>query len=492
MIRSLIFLWLVVLTPVNTAIAHSPHRETPPWQAASSWPDRIIVNPGADPTQSFFVTWRTDESVGRTVAQIAKATSDARFDLGAQTKAAKTERLNLTEFIGPDGDIPILENMGLPPAHYHSVEFSGLEPDTLYAYRVRGRRGHWSAWRQVRSAPQDGPLRFVFFGDAQTAIRSHVTRSFDAAARVFPDPHFAIHGGDLVNTAVYDKEWAEWFEAMGRLAVTVPSIPVTGNHDYVNFDKDKPRDGDGKLFIARKSVSPLWRPQFSLGEVESLPPDLRETVYDVKYGDQLHVFVLDSSGVAWGRQLGWLHDKLATTNANFTVVTMHHPIFSFVGGREHPSSRERRLALLRLLKQGNIDLVLTGHRHTYQRGAYGDNVARFAAGDESKVETVFLTTASSTKRGRSKIEGWRRYTDTQKGDFSLTRYADNTPIFATFEIHGTLLSYRAIDAVGELYDAFTMTKNGDGTLSITNNPIVSRPPKTYKNTGPYRPWDDLR
>ena len=482
---------LLSVVPVSAA-AHPVHRETPPWQQASSWPDRIIVNPGTDPARSFSVTWRTDESVGKTVAQIAVATSDARFDLGAQTEAAKTERLELTEFLGPDGTIEILENMGLPPAHYHSVTFDELAPDTLYAYRVRGHRGHWSAWRQVRTAPTSGPLRFVFFGDAQTAIRSHITRSFDTAARVFPDPHFAIHGGDLVNTAVYDKEWAEWFEAMGRTAVTVPSIPVTGNHDYVNFDKDKARDGDGKLFIARKSVSPLWRRQFTLGEEENLPPDLRETVYDVKYGNQLHVFVLDSSGVAWGEQLAWLETKLSASTAAFTLVTMHHPIFSFVGGREHPAARKRRSALLDVLREGNVDLVLTGHRHTYQRSAYGNDVARFSAGEEAEVETVFITTASSTKRGRSKVDGWERYEEEQGGDFSLTRYGDNTPIFGVFEVDGGALHYRAIDSVGELYDAFTMRKNGDGTLLVTNDPIVASGPKTYDNTGPYRPWDDLR
>lgn len=492
MMKRSILIILSAITFATSAFAHPSDRATPPWQQATTWPDRIIVNPASDPQTSFSVTWRTDESVGRTVAQIVLATADARFDLAATTHAAKTERLELTEFVGPDGTVDILENMDLPPAHYHAVTFKDLVPDTLYAYRVRGSRGHWSAWRQVRTAPDAGPLRFVFFGDAQTGIRSHVTRSFDMAAKIFPDPHFAIHGGDLVNTATYDKEWAEWFEAIGATAVTVPSIPVTGNHDYVNFDKDKPRNGAGKLFLARKSVSPLWRPQFTLNRSEGLPPDLQETVYDVKYGRQAHIFVLDSSGVAWSEQLTWLKKKLKTTDARFTVVTMHHPLFSFIGGREHPAAKERRQSLLRVLKEGRVDLVLTGHRHTYQRSAYGDDVARFAVGEDNFVETVFVTTASSTKRGQSKVDGWQRYECEQDGDFSLTRYADNTPIFALFEIDGDVLTYRAVDAVGEVYDAFEMTKALDGRLVVRNGPEASGDTRTYDNTGPYRPWDDLR
>lgn len=477
----------------SLALAHPDHNHTtPPWQQATSWPDRIIVSPGSDPQTSFSVTWRTEQSVGKAIAQMAPATADARFDLAAISKAATTTRVSLEEFSGPDGSIDMVENAGLGHAHFHSITFTDLQPDTHYAYRVRGAQGHWSPWRQTRTAPAEGPVRFIFFGDAQTAIRSHVTRSFDTAARVLPDPHFVIHGGDLVNTAVYDKEWAEWFEAMGRTAVTVPSIPVTGNHDYVNFDKHLDRRGDGKLFVARKSVSPFWRPHFTLPTTEGLPPDLRETVYNIAYGDQLHLFVLDSSGIAWDDQMAWLADGLSQSTANFNVVTMHHPLFSFVGGNEHPAARERREQLLSVLRKGEVDLVLSGHRHTYQRSAYGDDVARFSAGDDKTVETIFVTTASSTKRGRTKVDGWRRYEKSQDGHFKLVRYADNTPIFATFEVNGPTLTYSAYDAVGEVYDSFAATKTSLGDLTITEGDVVATEPRTYSNSGPYRAWDDLR
>ena len=37
-------------------------------------------------------------------------------------------------------------NEDLPAVRYHSATLTGLEPDTLYAYRVRGAEGHWSEW----------------------------------------------------------------------------------------------------------------------------------------------------------------------------------------------------------------------------------------------------------------------------------------------------------------------------------------------------------
>lgn len=476
------------------ANAHPVQEATspPPWQAPTEWPDRVIVTLAKNPQTSFSVTWRTDQSVGRTIAQIAPATADARFDLMKSTRRAKTEAQVLKTMQTPDGPVSLIANAHLAPVHYHAVTFSELEPDTLYAYRVQGARGHWSPWRQVRTAPLDGPVQFIFFGDAQKGIRSHITRSFDTAAMAAPRAAFAIHGGDLVNTATYDKEWAEWFSALGRTAVTLPSIPVTGNHEYVNFDKDKPRDAGGKLFVARKRVSDHWRPQFTLPVVQSLPDDLSETVYDVRYGPDVHVFVLDSSGVAWNEQLRWLEAGIAQSDATWKILTMHHPLHSFIGGREHPGAKERRLALLKTMERTGIDLMLSGHRHTYQRGQYGDDVSRFAVGDDQAIDTVFIVTAASTGRGVSKVEGWRRYEDELDGDVRLERYGDNTPLFAVFDVEGGTLSYRAIDAVGEVYDAFTLKKGNGGAITLINDKIVGAAPKTYENTGPYRDWDDLR
>ncbi len=460
------------------------------------WPDRIIATLSADPTTSFSVTWRTDESVGVGIAQIAPATADARFDILAETVRGRTERLELERLEDPRRTFEVIQNQGLAPVHHHSVTFSGLEANTLYAYRVRGAPGAWSPWRQLRTAPQAGPLQFVFFGDAQSGVRSHVTRVFDTAAKVAPNARFAIHGGDLVNTAMYDKEWAEWFGALGRTAVTLPSLPVTGNHDYVNLSP--PDAEDTKLFQAPKRVSAHWRPQFTLPVVDTLPEDLAETVYDVRYSRDVHVFVLDSSGVAWDAQMAWLDAGLAATDATWTIVTMHHPLFSFVGGREHPSARERRDALARVLERRTPDVVLTGHRHTYQRGDFGEDAALSAVGDARGVDTVFVVTASTAKRGSTedKLDGWERFSRDEGGDVALRRWADNTPLFAVFDVSAEAgretLSYTAYDAVGHAYDTFVVTKDERGRKVLTDGPEALGETRGYANTGPYKNWDDLR
>ncbi len=469
--------------------------EQPPWQAPSQWPDRIITTLSGDPATEFSVNWRTDISVGVAIAEIVKADPSARFDINAITRRGETTHLKLDHMPGLNEDIQIIENQGLPPVHYHSVTFSGLEPDTQYAYRVRGTQGKWSPWRQLKTASKESPAKFIFFGDAQTGIRSHVTRTFDAAARVAADADFAIHGGDLVNTATYDKEWAEWFAALGRMHLVIPSIPVAGNHDYVNLTKaDNPslNRQESKLFAATKIVTPIWRPQFTLPVVEELPEELHETVYDIRYNQDLHIFVIDSNATAFDQQMMWLESELSKTDARWKVVTMHHPLFSFIGGTEHPAHKKLRMTLLEVMARNDIDLVLTGHRHSYQRGVYGDGVARYTVGEKHAVDTVFLITASSTKRGASKVDGWERFSKEQDGDFKLDRHGDNVPIFGVFEVTQDTMTYTAFDPLGDEYDGFTLSKDADGNKTIEDHPIALTEPYTHENTSKYIPWDDLR
>ncbi len=484
-LRTKLFLLFVASLALFSG-AHEELHKQPPWQKATQWPDRIVATIAEDPTTSFSVTWRTDMSVGVAVAEIAEAKPEARFDILAETVRGTTTHLELDHIAGPDGDIPIIQNHGLPAVHYHSVTFRDLKPDTLYAYRVRGTRGKWSPWRQLRTAPVDGPVQFVFFGDAQTGIRSHITRTFDAAAKAAPFARFAIHGGDLVNTAMYDKEWAEWFQAGGRTFVTIPSIPVPGNHDYYNFDKSE------KLFISNRKVTSFWRPQFELPVVRELPEDLHETVYAIRYSKDLHIFALDSSGVFFDKQLAWLGKSLKASDATWKIATMHHPLFSFVGGTEHPATKDLRLQLLDTLEENDLDMMLTGHRHTYQRAESGRGVHRFEISDAHAVDTVFVVTASSTKRGDTKVEGWDRYSEDQGGDFSLERYGNKVPIFVVIDIDDGQLQYKAIDPLNNVYDAFRLEKDKAGKKTIHNEDPALGPIYRNETLGPYRAWDDLR
>lgn len=468
---------LVLLLP-KLLLAHPP-ASMPPWQQATRWPDRIVVTLPADPATSFAATWRTDASVTETIAQIVRATDDARFDLGARTERARTERLDLEGLELGGERFLAFWNTGLGPVHYHSVVFDGLEPDTVYAYRVRGDRGAWSEWFHVRTAAPSGPVKFVYVGDAQNGVHSHWARLIRSAFATAPDADFILHAGDLVNRASRDFEWAEWFEAVGFIHGMVPALPVAGNHEYERL-------GVGEKTTDRL-LSILWRPQFTLPVDSSLPAELHEAVYELRYSEDVHLFVLSTQSTELVRQALWLDAALDRSDARWKIVSMHHPVFSSGRGRD---SVARRLALLPVLTRHAVDLVLQGHDHTYARGAIGQTPERLGFRDAGgAVSVMFVNSVSGAKQYAFLENGWDRYADQ---GVVLARKAENTQFFQIIEIDGDELRYQARTALGALYDDFVMRKDAEGRKTIVRGATSTLDERTFETTGAYRDAEDLK
>lgn len=461
---------------LNPAVAVHPGAEDdhhqPPWQEATGWPDRIVVTLPDTPQTSFAVTWRTDASVTETRAEIVEARDDARFDLGATAVSAVTEPLDVTGFEALGQRVAIEENEGLPIAHFHSVTFQGLKPDTLYAYRVKGAGDQWSEWLQTRTAAMTGPVSFVYVGDAQNAVRSHWSRLIRAAFQEAPKADFILHAGDLVNRASRDYEWAEWFDATGFIHGMIPAVPVAGNHEYQRLGLPGAEQD--------RVLSVMWRPQFTLPLEPELDDDLQEAVYDLRYSDDLHFFVLSTQNTRIEQQAAWLDRSLEASDAKWKIVTMHHPVFSSGKGRD---SAERRAALLPVLNKHKVDLVLQGHDHTYARGVIGQTPERVAfqsrGGD---VATMFVNSVSGPKQYEFQENGWDRYAD---DEVVLVRRGENTQFFQVITIDGNQLVYKAYTATGALYDDFVMTKNKRGKKRITKGATSTMDERLFSNSGSY-------
>ncbi len=172
-------------------------------------PDRVVLTWKSDPRTTQSATWRTSTAVKDGVGQIQLADHGPLKDQNSVTVKATTEYLksNLSE------------------AHYHSVEFTDLKPNTKYVYRV-GDGANWSEWFQFTTAPSK-PERFsfVYFGDAQNDVRSQWSRVIRQSYSEAPDAKFMVHAGDLINVAESDAEWGDWFKAGSFLHATINCVP---------------------------------------------------------------------------------------------------------------------------------------------------------------------------------------------------------------------------------------------------------------------------
>lgn len=428
------------------------------WDNAGHHPDHIVLNLTADPATSMAVTWRTDATVSRGMAEIALATPAPRFWRNASSYSAVTETLDATGILHAGSVV-----------NYHSVTFEGLIPDTLYAYRV-GDGTHWSEWFQFRTASNENePFSFLYVGDAQNYILDLWARLIREGFRKAPDAGFILHAGDLINNAHSEQEWHEWFAAGGFIHSMVPSISTPGNHEY------RPRTEEEAARYIR-SLSVQWRPQFNLPQ--NGIPGHEETVYYVDYEDA-RIISLDSNQPP-GEQTAWLEKVLQENPKKWTIVTYHHPLYSASERRDNPELRE---AWKPLFDKYRVDLALQGHDHSYARGRsrpYGENVVE-GINKRDYTGTVYVVSVSGGKMYRLEPTRWDAFEGVEQD-----RNAENTQLFQVISIDGNKLSYASYTATGALYDAFDLVKSDGGRP----NRFIERkgeaiPPRYHHNTIPY-------
>ena len=411
-------------------MAHDEHDGLRHWEIPSKDPDRIILTFHGDPSTCRAVTWRTDQSINKSVAQIAEAGVNSKFTSDAVEVVAVTEPFDLGQYKGNSSLV----------VHYHSVRFQGLKPDTLYVYRVGNGSKHWSEWIQFRTAKSTyAPIQFVYFGDAQNDILDHWSRVIRMAYQTAPQASFAIHAGDLVNNAHRDHEWAQWFKAGGFVHSQWTAIPAVGNHEFSPV---------ARLPIGKKKVSIQWRPQFTLPVEKSLDPKLHETVYSVDYQD-VRIIVLNSNDNL-EQQTKYLEDQLKNCTAKWKIVTCHHSVFSPARGRDFKFARENWKPLL---DKYNVDLVLNGHDHTYARGHVP---LRISDGDTPELGTVYVTSVSGPKQyglDRKQILAYKSQ------GYQSDKTAEQTQFFQVITIEDNTLEYIAYTVLGDEYDRATITKD---------------------------------
>ena len=374
-------------------------------------PQRIILNLTAAPATSQAVTWRTRCPVIRPQVQVVRASGLASFDDAPRCIDARSEAVALGK--------------GFSVVH-HAVVIDGLEPATVYAYRV-GATGAWSEWNQFKTASSEAePFAFVYFGDPQEEILSKCSRVFRAAYKQAPDADFWHFVGDLVDNGDRDGEWGELFDAMGWVPRTTPMIMLPGNHEYPN--RRMVKEQDYHLF-------PLWRPHFTLPE--NGPAGLEETVYFLDY--QSVKLVMLNGNERLEDQARWLEGVLADHPQSWTIVAIHQPIYSTGKYRNNTTLQE---LFVPIFDKYGVDLVLQGHDHTYSRSARLKNGARDETG------TVYVVSVSGPKA----------YPVNPRYQALMEASGSGRQLFQVIHVTPERLVYESYDATGRRYDAFNIEK----------------------------------
>ena len=185
-------------------------------------------------------------------------------------------------------------------------------------------------------------------------------------------------------------------------------------------------------------------------------PKLSETVYFIDY--QGARFISLDSNSEKEIQVKWLRQVLESNPNRWTIVTFHHPVFSPGSDRDNPEIRHLWKPLLDEFK---VDLVLSGHDHTYARTGSIDfkDIKNIPEGYEkafdASIGTVYVVSVSGPKMYKI-----------TKGAFAKNM-AENTQLYQVIDINNSRLRFRAFKATGELHDEFLLQKReGKSNLLI--------------------------
>jgi hypothetical protein len=230
----------------------------------------------------------------------------------------------------------------------HTVEITGLRPDTHYHFRLG---------RLVTREP-DGALLFVAHG------RVH---KFGTLPATLTRPVKFISGGDIAyvnNEPKAANRWFNFFQTWGETMITsdgriIPVIPAIGNHE-VHGDTYDLRGG-----APNRGVSPDRALFFYT--LFSFPGRPGYNVIDV--GDYLSLIALDSfhSNPVPGPQTEWLRGVLASRRTVPFVVPFYHvPAYPSYRPFSGAISVAIRANWVPLFDEAGVRFAFENHDHAYK------------------------------------------------------------------------------------------------------------------------------
>jgi len=411
--------------------------------APRNLPDRIVLTPGADPSREMAVAFRTDTAQASAEAQIAVSVDGPTLEEKARIVTGTSRKVDSS----------------YGPALYHQVRFTGLTPDTAYAYRVKGAAG-WSEWHQFRTAAVEAkPFRFLYLGDVQNGILTYASRVIRQAFHGNGDIALVVHAGDLVaqrDDLDHDDEWGEWNQAGGYNYSIVPQVPATGNHEYVDVVQP-----DGTEVY---NLGPYWPAQFALPANGAEP--VKATTYYVDY-QGVRFIVLDGTAAinlgSMEAQTRWLDQTLASSKANWNVVLFHQPVFTCARPND---TAEIKAAWKPVFDKRKVDLVLQGHDHCYSRltAEAGREASAKARADGMIQGPIYLVS----------VTGSKMYALNDRSPWQPDKIAEATELYQIVDVEPKRIKFRTFTASGKLYDGFDLERTAAGNrLSEAGEPTLA-------------------
>lgn len=372
----------------------------------------------------------------------------------------------------------------------HEVRISGLTPFTKYFYTIyndadviAGSANDYSfTTNPVKGTVQ--PIHLWVTGDMGDSSQTQR----DVRDRYWNHVRNGRHTdgwiwlGDNVYAAGKDVEYQNrLFDVYPEILRNTVSRPCPGNHDYGSIDINH----NGPYY------SNFTMP--ANGEAGGVPSG-KEGYYSYDYGN-VHIISLNSEPLQWfltstSEMCTWLQADLAANPQPWTIVYWHQPAYT-KGGHDSDDLFSRsyfmRTNIVPILEQYGVDMVLSGHSHSYERsfplhGHYGNSssfdypmqVYNTSGKLNDGGAYIKYTTGPNANKGLVYTvcgNGGRVETDAPLNHPAMYFSQQGRAGFMTIDINDMQMDAKYYDSEGTVWDEFTIIKsaqNPNGIHSIND------------------------
>jgi Purple acid Phosphatase, N-terminal domain/Calcineurin-like phosphoesterase len=325
-------------------------------------PSGVHLAYGSDPTTEMAVTWQLNVPVPQPYLRLGTSPASLTEKIPAELKTLKTS----------------FPGQSLLRQYYFQARAVNLQPDTTYYYATGYEGNPGSLLNSFKTAPLPGsgtPFTFTAFGDQ--AVNAHANAMSSAVAA--QKPVFHLLAGDIAyadndgrgfrpsvaETTTADVYhplvWNSYLAQIAPVAAQIPWMVTMGNHDIEAFYSPDGYGGQVSRF-AFPGNGPEICPavySFTYENVAFLALDANDVSYEIPA----------NRGYSNGAQTEWIAAQLqkfrADPGIDFIVAFLHH--CAYCTGKTHGSDAGVREEWSPLFDQYQVDLVINGHNHVYER-----------------------------------------------------------------------------------------------------------------------------
>lgn len=390
--------------PGATAQAAVPTRSTAP---ATETVDGALVAPfgrhlayGNDPRTEMTVSWQVPVAVKKPFIRIGAHPWDLSRKIEAEVRTLYTPA-----GVGASAD---------HTQYYVHAKLTHLRPGRTYYYGV-GHQGFDPAEPHLlgtlgtfTTAPaHKKPFTFTAFGDQGVSYHALANDSLILGQ----NPVFHLHAGDIAygdptgagktsDTGFDSRTWDQFLAQTESVAKSVPWMVSYGNHDMEAWYSPNGYGGEEARFTLpdngpdKKHLPGVYSFVYGNTAVISLDPN------DVSFEIPANL------GLSGGTQTKWFEAQLkkyrAAKDIDFVIVFFHH--CAYCTSTAHASEGGVRQEWVPLFEKYQVDLVINGHNHQYERTDVikGNEVAKkLPIGGTAYPETEGVVYVTAGAAGRS-------------------------------------------------------------------------------------------